>query len=137
MCSPSEIRKYGAKPANIQWSVVRGDTAVLKVDFFEPNETDMWDTTGWIYKATSYDPQGNILDNLEVQSGEGYATIIADACLTERWGTGYNNVVVELKFDLQITIPVSIPNNTIGQDIIWTPVIGTIVVLGDVTPGGL
>jgi hypothetical protein len=137
MCSPSEIRKYGAKPANIQWSVVRGDTAVLKVDFFEPNETDMWDTTGWIYKATSYDPQGNILDNLEVQSGEGYATIIADACLTERWGTGYNNVVVELKFDLQITIPESNPNNTIGQDIIWTPVIGTIVVLGDVTPGGL
>ena len=137
MCSPTEIRKYGAKPVNVQWSVVRGDTAVLKVDFFEPNESDMWDTTGWTYKATSYDPQGSILDNLEVQPGEGYVTIIADDCLTEKWGTGYSNIVIELKFDLQITIPESNPNNTIGQDIVWTPVIGTIVVLGDVTPGGL
>lgn len=137
MCSPEQIRKYGAQPVNIQWTVVRGDTAVLKIDFFESNEQTEWDTTGWTYKATSYDPQGNVLDNLDIQPGEGYVTIIADSCITEKWGTGYSSVVVELKFDLQVTIPESNPNNTLGQDIIWTPVIGTIAVLGDITPGGL
>ena len=137
MCTPQEIRKYGAKPANVQWTVVRGDTAVLKVDFFESNEVDLWDTDDWTYKATSYDPQGNVLDNLEVQATTGSATIIADACLTEKWGTGYQSVVIELKFDLQVTIPSSNPSNTLGQDIIWTPVIGSITVLGDVTPGAL
>lgn len=137
MCSPEQIRKYGAQPVNVQWSVVRGDTAVLKIDFFQSNEQTEWDTTGWTYKATSYDPQGNILDDLEVQPGEGYATIIADSCLTEKWGTGYKNIVIELRFDLQVTIPESNPNNTLGQDIVWTPVIGNIVVLGDVTPGAL
>jgi hypothetical protein len=40
-------------------------------------------------------------------------------------------VVAELPFDLQITIPTDGPNDTI-----WTPVIGTICVLGDITPGG-
>jgi hypothetical protein len=36
-----------------------------------------------------------------------------------------------LPFDLQITIPAAT-----GEDTVWTPVIGTICVLGDITPGG-
>ena len=37
MCAPT-IEKYGASPANIQWTVVRGDSATLKIEFFEDNE---------------------------------------------------------------------------------------------------
>ena len=31
----SPIQKYGATPANIQWSVVRGDTGTLKIEVRE------------------------------------------------------------------------------------------------------
>ena len=37
MCAPT-IEKYGASPANIQWTVVRGDDATLKVEFFEDDD---------------------------------------------------------------------------------------------------
>jgi hypothetical protein len=43
------------------------------------------------------------------------------------WGTGYNSTVAELAFDLQVEI----------NDIIWTPVLGTIKVSADVTGGSL
>jgi hypothetical protein len=52
---------------------------------------------------------------------------MAPASITELWGTGYKSVVTELTFDLQVTI-----DNTI-----WTPVIGTISVFGDITGGSL
>ena len=38
MCSPM-IEKYGANPAHVQWTVVRGDTAFLQVQFYEADET--------------------------------------------------------------------------------------------------
>jgi len=110
---------------------VRGDTATLEVEFLEVDETTPFDTDGWTFKATSYDPTGSVLDDLLVTATTGVATITADACLTENWGTAYKTIVAELPFDLQITIP------TAGNSsIVWTPVIGTICVLGDITPGG-
>jgi hypothetical protein len=129
-CSP-QIEKYGADPASVQWKVVRGDTATLEVEFLELDETTPFDTDGWTFKATSYDPTGSVLDDLLVTATTGVAIITADACLTENWGTAYKTVVAELPFDLQITIP-SVGNSSI----VWTPVIGTICVLGDITPGG-
>ena len=129
-CSP-QIQKYGADPASVQWKVVRGDTATLEVEFLEIDETTPFDTDGWTYKATSYDATGSILDDLPVMATTGSAVITADACLTEKWGTAYKTVVAELPFDLQITIPAAT-----GEDTVWTPVIGTICVLGDITPGG-
>jgi hypothetical protein len=129
-CSP-QIEKYGADPASVQWKVVRGDTATLEVEFLEVDETTPFDTDGWTFKATSYDPTGSVLDDLLVTATTGVAIITADACLTENWGTAYKTVVAELPFDLQITIP-SVGNSSI----VWTPVIGTICVLGDITPGG-
>lgn len=125
------IEKYGAKPANVQWTVVRGDTAFLQVQFYESDETTAFDTDGWTYRATAYDPTGDFLDELEVTGSNGYATIKAAPCLTSNWGSKYSSVVSELKFDLQVTIPED------GEDVVWTPVIGTICVLGDVTSGGL
>jgi hypothetical protein len=129
-CS-QQIEKYGADPASVQWKVVRGDTATLEVEFLEVDETTPFDTDGWTFKATSYDPTGSVLDDLLVTATTGVAIITADACLTENWGTAYKTVVAELPFDLQITIP-SVGNSSI----VWTPVIGTICVLGDITPGG-
>ncbi len=110
---------------------MRGDTATLEVEFLEVDETTPFDTDGWTFKATSYDPTGSVLDDLLVTATTGVATITADACLTENWGTAYKTVVAELPFDLQITIP-----GEGNSSIVWTPVIGPICVLGDITPGG-
>jgi hypothetical protein len=123
-CSP-QIQKYGADPASVQWKVVRGDTASLE------DETTPFDTDGWTYKATSYDATGSVLDDLPVTATTGVAMITVDPCITEKWGTAYKTVVAELPFDLQITIPAAS-----GEPTVWTPVIGTICVLGDITPGG-
>ena len=129
-CSP-QIQRYGADPASVQWKVVRGDTASLEVEFLEIDETTPFDTDGWTYKATSYDPTGSVLDDLPVTATTGVATITVDPCITEKWGTAYKTVVAELPFDLQITITAAS-----GEPTVWTPVIGTICVLGDITPGG-
>ena len=132
----SQIQQYGAEPASVQWKVVRGDTATLTVDFLDIDETTPFSTTGWTYKATSYDPQGNVLDDLAVEATTGSVTITADSCITENWGTGYKSIVAELQFDLQVTIPGATVSGVTADDTIWTPVIGTICVYGNVTPGG-
>jgi hypothetical protein len=129
MSTPT-IQQYGAKPAFIQWTVVRGDTATLEVQFYAADESTYWDTTGWEYEATVYDPRGDVLDCLNVVANEGYAYITAPASVTRNWGLRYDDVVAELKFDLQVKIPAE------GEDTIWTPVIGTVCVIGDITPGG-
>jgi hypothetical protein len=129
-CFP-QIQKYGADPASIQWKVVRGDTASIEVEFLEIDETTPFDTDGWTYKATSYDPTGSVLDDLLVTATTGVVVITAEPCITEKWGTTYKTVVAELPFDLQITIPAAS-----GEATVWTPIIGTICVLGDITPGG-
>jgi vacuolar-type H+-ATPase subunit F/Vma7 len=131
MCAPT-IEKYGASPANIQWTVVRGNNATLKVEFFEDDETTVYDTDGWTYLSTAYDPTGEVLDELTVTEDDGYAIISIPADIATNWGTQYKSVVSELQFDLQVTIP----GGSGEEDTIWTPVIGTICVLGNVTPGG-
>jgi hypothetical protein len=131
MCAPT-IEKYGASPANIQWTVVRGDSATLKIEFFEDDESTYWDTDGWTFSSTAFDPAGAILDELTVTDEAGYVTISIPAEITLNWGTQYKSVVSELPFDLQIVIP----GGSGEEDTVWTPVVGTICVLGNVTPGG-
>ena len=131
MCAPT-IEKYGASPANIQWTVVRGDTATLLVEFLEDDEVTPFDCDDWTFRATAYDPMGNILDNLTVTVVDNEATITAPASITENWGTGYNQVAAELRFDLQVIIE---GGSGLDADTVWTPVIGTICVLSDMTPG--
>lgn len=126
-CAPA---KFGADPVNVQWRVVRGDTATLRVEFYEDNETEFYDTTGWIFRCTAYDQAGNVLDALDCESEDGYVDITAYSSVTKNWGNGYNATVAELPFDVQVMIPENI------EDIVWTPVVGTIYVIGDVTPGG-
>jgi hypothetical protein len=43
--------------------------------------------------------------------------------LSAFWGSTYRSSVAELMFDLEVTI----------DDTVWTPVIGTITVLGDIS----
>jgi len=121
LCSP-EI--FGADPARIKWNIVRGDTSPLRVEFLQDDEVTYFDTSDWTYEATSYDPQSDFLDSLEITPGVGYVDIMAPASITQFWGTGFKSVVTELTFDLQVTI---------DGETIWTPLIGTISVIGDVT----
>jgi len=120
MCGP-EI--FGADPARIKWNVVRGDTASIRVEFLDNDEVTYFDTSDWEYVASSYDPKGDIIDELTVTPGNGYVDIIAGPDLTQYWGTGYGSALAELNFDLQVTI----------DDTVWTPVIGNILVIGDVS----
>jgi hypothetical protein len=115
---------FGADPARIKWQIVRGDTSPLRVEFLQDDETTYFDTSDWTYESTSYDPQSDALDSLEITPGNGYVDIMAPASITELWGTGYKTIVTELTFDLQVTI---------DSDTVWTPLIGTISVIGDVT----
>ena len=131
MCAPI-IEKFGASPANIQWTVVRGDTATLLVEFLEDDEVTGFDTTDWTYKATSYDPAGDILDDLTVEADGHLVTITAPASITANWGIAYKQVAAELKFDLEVTIE---GGSGADADMVWTPVLGTICVLSDITPG--
>jgi hypothetical protein len=122
-CGP-EI--FGANPAIIKWQVVRGDTSPLRVEFYENDEVTNFSTIGWEYASFVYDAKGDALIELDTLAGDGYVDIIAYPVITELWGTGHAPVVAELAFDLQVTI---------DGETVWTPVIGTIVVLGDITGG--
>ena len=122
-CCPDEY--FGSNPIIIKWNVVRGDTAKLRIEFFENDETTLFSTDGWEYASSAYDSRADVVDELEVFVGNGYIDIIAASDITENWGTGAGSVVSELAFDLQVTI----------DDTVWTPVLGTILVLGDVTGG--
>ena len=120
MCGP-EI--FGADPVRIKWNAVRGDTASIRVEFLDNDEATYFDTSTWEYAASSYDPKGDVIDELTVTPGNGYVDIVAGPDLTQYWGTGYGSALAELNFDLQVTI----------GDTVWTPVIGNILVIGDVT----
>jgi hypothetical protein len=135
MCSPL-IEKLGASPANIQWTVVRGDTANLRVDFLEDDEVTAYDTSGWTFSASAYDPAGDFVDELVVESyDDGTVFIIATHDITANWGISkYKPIVAELRFDLTATIPGDGVSGGGGDlETVWTPVVGTICVLGDVS----
>ena len=124
---------YGANPISIKWNVVRGDTATLDIDFLQANETTAYNTSAWTYKSTADDVSGDVLDELITTATSGSVTITAPASQTLNWGGSYKNVVAELPFDLQVIIEAG---SGAGEDTVWTPIVGTIVVIGDVSPGG-
>jgi len=125
-CCPEDTT-FGADPLNARWTIVRGDTASFRVYFLEDDETTAYTTTGWTYLSYAYNFKGEVLDQLTVTVGVGYVDIIASNNTTKTWGTGYTKVVAELAFDLQVTK---------ADGTVWTPIIGTITVLGE-TKGGL
>jgi ribosomal protein S8E len=129
---PPDTQVLGANPANIHWNVVRGDTAKIKITFFESNEVTEFNTEDWTYLATAYNPANNTYYELSVLEGDGFIEIIATPEISNSWGTASSGIVAELAFDLEVTIPAVAPET---EDTIWTPVIGTISVIGDITRG--
>lgn len=117
------IDEFGSDPAIIKWNVTRGDTSKLKIEFLNNDEVTKFSTSGWDYMATAYDPKTDIADELDVNSGPGWIEVIAPSDITENWGTAYNATVAELLFDVQVTT----------TDFVWTPVVGTISVIGDIS----
>lgn len=115
--------QFGQKPINFKWNIVRGDTAELKLEFLENDEVTGIDTDGWTIEATAYDYKGDIVDELDVEIDGHIINVIAPSDITETWGAGYSSVVAELAFDVQITV----------DNKVWTPIVGTIVVSGDIT----
>lgn len=124
-CSPET---FGADPISIKWNVVRGDKASIRIEFLNNDEESYFDTSDWEYKSFAYDPKTDILDELDVTVSDGYIDIIAPEEITQYWGSGYSSVVGELSFDLQVTL---------ADQTTWTPVIGVIRVIGDVSSGSL
>lgn len=124
--SSCENEIFGSDPVNVRWSIVRGDTSTLRVDFLNNDETTYIDTDGWAYLASAYDRKTDIIDELEVEAFEGYVIITAPAETTALWGSTYGGTVAELTFDLEVTL---------SDDSVWTPVIGNISVIGDVAGG--
>lgn len=124
-CNPES---FGATPANIKWNILRGDSSSIRIEFLEDDEATHYDISDWEFEASAYDYKADVVDVLEVEAGSGYVDITATAEITENWGVGVRETVAELAFDLQVTLDT-------GE--IWTPVIGTILVRGDVTGGSL
>lgn len=123
MVDNCDINEFiGADPALIKWKVVRGDTASITVQFYQTDETTFFDTTGWTYIATAYEAKTGSSYSLNVTPNSGYVSITATPATTAQWGVGERTG--ELYFDLQITI---------DDETVWTPIIGTIFVIGDVT----
>lgn len=116
--------EVGSSPANVTWNVVRGDTATLLVQFFENDEVTPIDTDNWSFAASAFNPRTNTRYTLVTDEGSNAVTISADPATTEEWGTGIAATVAELTYDLEVTME---------DGVVWTPVIGTIKVTGDVT----
>lgn len=123
MASLIKPENFGADPARIKWTIVRGDTSSIRIDFLDDDETTAYNTSDWSYVASAYDAKNNSIDELTVESGNGYVLVSIDPDISANWGTGYSSTVAELAFDLEVTM----------DDTIWTPVIGTISVMADVS----
>lgn len=118
----------GIEPVSIRWNVVRGDTSSIRVQFLEADESTSVDISQWIIEATAHNPKDNSFDDLDVQVDGNDVVITAYSDLTEYWGRGIDRTVAELSFDIQVII---------DRTTVWTPVVGNITVIGDVTGGRL
>jgi hypothetical protein len=118
----STIGNFGADPAIIKWTVIRGDSSSIIVDFLENDEVTRYNTSTWTFAASTYDPKTDIIDELITVPGNGFVEVKITPDMSANWGTGYKSKVADLNFDLQVTM----------GSVVWTPVSGTISVLGDV-----
>lgn len=118
----------GVEPVNIRWNVTRGDTSSIRIQFLESDEATYVDTSSWIFEATAFNSKDKVFDELDVKVDGNDIVITAYSDLTEYWGRGIDRTVAELSFDLQVII---------DRTTVWTPIVGTITVIGDVTGGRL
>lgn len=117
------ITSIGSDPSVIKWNVTRGNTSKIRIDFLGTDEVTPFDISTWDFIATAYYPKNDTAYELEIATGTGYVEITALPDVTIEWGAGYGSIIGELLFDVQATI----------GDTVWTPVVGTISVIGNVT----
>jgi hypothetical protein len=113
---------FGSDPARVTWKIVRGDTSSINVSFLQDDETTAYTTTGWDFVAVAFNPKTDTEYELETSFASNVLTITAPSDITVEWGSTYGPVVAELLFDLQVDTGTQI----------WTPIVGTISVVGDV-----
>jgi hypothetical protein len=113
---------FGSDPARVTWKIVRGDTSSINVSFLQDNETTPYTTTGWDFVAIAFNPKTDTEYELETSFASNVLIITAPSDVTVEWGSTYGSVVAELLFDLQVDTGTQI----------WTPIVGTISVVGDV-----
>jgi hypothetical protein len=113
----------GSDPIQTNWNVTRGDTSIIRLEFLEDDEATPIDISAWDIISTAYNIKTKTTDDLEVTIGTGFVDITVPADISIDWGTGFGSVVGTLFFDVQVT----------SGDFIWTPVTGTITVLGNVS----
>ena len=123
MNNSSIPENFGADPVTLQWKVVRGDTARLRVEFYQTDGVTYYDTSGWSFMSTAYNLKDGGFYTLTVTAGSGYVDITAPATMTTTWGAGQSAISTEMSFDLQVVVN--------GDT--WTPVVGKITVIADVT----
>lgn len=112
----------GEQPAKIVWNVVRGDDSSIEITLLDDNGTAL-NTSGWTYSSKA--SNSGILHTLTVTSAQNVVTVKAPSATTALWGAGaVTNPAAQLPFDLQVTK---------GDGTKWTPVIGRIVVIPDIT----
>ena len=130
-CGCNDITKLGANPISTQWTIVKGNTATLTLSFYELDESTYFDTSSWSYSANVYDKYNDSLDELDVIESNGYISVIASSAMTSNWGPVNTFSNAELKFEIKVIIPQS------GEDdLVWTPVLGTINLINDISSGG-
>lgn len=130
-CGCNNTELYGAKPINIQWTIVKGTTATLDVSFLELDESTLFDTDNWTYLVNVYDKYNDSLEELEVVESVGKISITATADTTSNWGPQTGFSTAELRFDIKAIIP-----QEGADDYIWNPISGTICLISDVVSGG-
>jgi hypothetical protein len=114
----------GSTPVNIEWNVVRGDTATLRVDFLEDDEVTPYDIATWGIECTVYNPKNGANNDLEITKNAGWIVVTARSDLTAQWGDGIRYRANELNFDIEVTL---------NDGTVWTPVIGVISLIADVS----
>jgi hypothetical protein len=114
---------FGSDPAFVQWKIVRGDTARIRIEFYQPDGVTYYDISSWSFNSTAYNIKDGGFTTLTVTAGSGYVDITAPASTTTTWGSGQSSIATEMSFDLQVIVD--------GDT--WTPVVGKITVISDVT----
>jgi hypothetical protein len=114
----------GSTPVNVKWNIVRGDTATLRIDFLEDDETTAYNISSWAIESTVYNPKTGARNDLEITKNNGWIVLTARSDLTAQWGDGFRYRVNELNFDVEVTL-------TDGT--VWTPVVGVISLISDVS----
>jgi hypothetical protein len=119
----SAIDAYaGESPAKIVWNIVRGDDSSIEITLLDDNGQPL-SAYGWSYASKARG--SSQLYSLTVTSVGNVVTVKAPSATTSLWGAGATtNPAAQLPFDLQVTK---------GDGSKWTPVIGKIVVIPDVS----